>query len=236
MYPNMKALEELARLNKISLNNNPTCWETEDRGSLKISSLNCRSLKKHHKDIISDKQLLKSDIIGLQEIWIEDDNEIEDMEIEGYELQMNSNGRGKGVATYFKKHLFKPDMNIKEANMQLSKFTSTILDVIVLYRSQPANFKQLNENIALMTNNDKPLLVIGDFNFCFLHKSSNSTKSYFKEEHFTQLIREPTHIDGHLLDQAYLRDINGELRCTVESHSKYYTDHMGLAIIVKKGM
>ena len=140
------------------------------------------------------------------------------------------------VATYFKKHLFKPDMNIKEANMQLSKFTSTILDVIVLYRSQPANFKQLNENIALMTNNDKPLLVIGDFNFCFLHKSSNSTKSYFKEEHFTQLIREPTHIDGHLLDQAYLRDINGELRCTVESHSKYYTDHMGLAIIVKKGM
>jgi hypothetical protein len=149
---------------------------------------------------------------------------------------MNSNGRGKGVATYFKTNLFKPDMNIKEADMQLSKFTSSLIDIIFLYRSQPANYKQLNQNIKLMTNNEKPILVIGDFNFCFLEKSSNATKAYFNREHFIQLIRQPTHIEGHLLDQAYLRDISGELRCTVELHSKYYTDHMGLAIIVKKGM
>ena len=149
---------------------------------------------------------------------------------------MNSNGRGRGIATYYKKHLFKPDMNIKEADMQLSKFTSSTLDIIFLYRSQQANYKQLNENIKLMTNIDKPQLVVGDFNFCFLRNSSNSTKSYFHEENFAQLIREPTHIDGHLIDQAYLRDTSGKLRCTVELQSKYYTDHMGLAIIVMKGM
>ena len=74
MYPNMKALEELARLDKISLNNNPTCWETKDIRAIKITSLNCRSLKKHHKDILSDNLLLQSDIIGLQEIWIENDD------------------------------------------------------------------------------------------------------------------------------------------------------------------
>ena len=236
MYPNKKALEELARLDKISLNNNPTCWETKDISAIKITSLNCRSLKKHHKDIISDNLLLKSDIIGLQEIWIENDDSKEDLEIDGYELHLNSNGRGKGVATFFNKKIFKPDMKIKEANMQLSKFTSSLLDIIFLYRSQPANYEQLNQNIQLMTNNDKPLLVIGDFNFCFLDNSSNSTKLYLTGEQFTQLIRQPTHIGGHLLDQAYLRDISGELRCAVELQSKYYTDHMGLAIIIKKGM
>ena len=68
------------------------------------------------------------------------------------------------------------------------------VDIIFLFRSQPANYKQLNQNIKLMTNNDKPLLVIGDFNFCFLDKSSNATKSYLSREHFTQLIRQPTHI------------------------------------------
>jgi hypothetical protein len=236
MYPNKKALEELERLDKISQNKNPSCWETEDTGALKISSLNCRSLKKHHQDIISDTLLLKSDIICLQETWIENDDAIEDLEIRDYELHTNSNGRGKGVAAYFKTHIFKHDFDIKKENMQLSKFTSTALDIIVLYRSQPGNFRELNQNIELMTNSERPLLVIGDFNFCFLDKSSNATKAYLKEENFSQLIKEPTHIEGHLLDQAYLRDIDGDLECTVGLHSKYYTDHKGLAIIVKKGM
>ena len=48
------------------------------------------------------------------------------------------------------------------------------------------------------------------------------------------MISEPTHIEGNLLDQAYLRDTKGELDLTVELHSKYYTDHKGLAIIIKK--
>ena len=39
MYPNTKALEELERLDKISLNKNPSIWEKEDNKALKISSL-----------------------------------------------------------------------------------------------------------------------------------------------------------------------------------------------------
>ena len=70
MYPNMRALDELERLNKISQNNNPTDWEKKDKDAIKVSSLNCRSLRKHHQDILSDTLLLKSDIITLQEIWL----------------------------------------------------------------------------------------------------------------------------------------------------------------------
>ena len=133
MYPNMKALTELERLEEISLNNNPTEWEKENKNQLKISSLNCRSLRKHHDDISTDENLLKSDIICLQETWLEDDTITDDLEIPNYDLHLNSSGRGKGIAIYFKKKHFRHKCDIKKGNMQLSKFTSNHLDIVTIY-------------------------------------------------------------------------------------------------------
>ena len=120
--------------------------------------------------------------------------------------------------------------------MQLSTFTSSNLDVINLYRSSHGDLKLLNHNLEDMIKRVRPQLVVGDFNFCYLDSSSNTTSNYLRSNNFEQLIKEPTHIEGNLLDQAHLRNIEGDLRCTVQLHSKYYTDHKGLAIIVKKSM
>ena len=68
----MIALKEKERLDAISQNNNPSDWEIEEVGTLKISSLNCRSLKKHYDDILEDILLSKSDMIALQETWLEE--------------------------------------------------------------------------------------------------------------------------------------------------------------------
>jgi exonuclease III len=236
MYPNPKALEELERLNKISQNENPSEWEKEGIDGLKISSLNCRSLNKHYQDILSDENLLKSDIITLQETWLLNDTVLEDLDIPGFTLHLNSSGRGKGIATYFKENIFSYDKDIKQEHMQLSKFTSSNLDVINLYRSHNGDFKELNHNLDNMIEKVKSQLVVGDFNFCYLDSSSNSTRQYFRRNNFEQLIKEPTHIEGNLLDHGQIRNIKGDLRCTVQLHSKYYTDHKGLAIIVKKRM
>ena len=90
MYPDMRALAELNRLDKISLNKNPSIWEKDDAEVVKISSLNCRSLKKHHQDIITDSLLIKSDLLALQETWLNDDEDKEELHIPGYELSINS--------------------------------------------------------------------------------------------------------------------------------------------------
>ena len=84
-----------------------------------------------------------------------------------------------------------------------------------------------------MTSKDRPLLVLGDFNFCHL-EGPNATKSYFKENNFEQIIHQPTHIGGHLLDHAYLKNISGALKYSAELQSKYYTDHKGLALTLKR--
>ena len=72
---------ELKRLDNISINKNLSPWEKHDNKAIKISSLNCRSLKKHYEDILTDKLLLKSDLITLQETWLDNDEMREDLKI-----------------------------------------------------------------------------------------------------------------------------------------------------------
>ena len=198
---------------------------------MKIYSLNCRSLRKHYLDIISDNLLLKSDIICLQETWLEDDVTVNELEIEHYALHLNSNGRGKGLAIYYKKDTFKHEADVKEQNKQLSKFKSS--DILVTYRFQNGNLILLKQHLEELINREKPTMVVGDFNFCFLEDSSQSLKNYLTGN-FSQLVKEPTHIEGNLLDQAHLRDTEGLYRCSVELHTKYYTDHRGVALLMKR--
>ena len=86
-----------------------------------------------------------------------------------------------------------------------------------------------------MMQSGKPLLIIGDFNYCQSDLSTNQTKKFQKQNNFTNLIDKPTHIEGNILDQAHLHDIERTLTATASLHSKYYTDHKGIAVIVKQG-
>ena len=130
--------------------------------------MNCRSLNKHFEDISTDEVLLKSDIIALQETWLEDDDINDDLSILGYDLHLNSNGKGKGLATYYKSSIFKHHSDKKTENIQLSKFKSRHLDIITLYRSQHCNLKVMNRFLKEMIEEGKPQLLLGDFNFCYL--------------------------------------------------------------------
>ena len=55
-----------------------------------------------------------------------------------------------------------------------------------------------------------------------------------QQNHFKQLVKEPTHIEGNLLDHAYILDTQNVHKYTAVLHSKYYTDHRGLGITVKR--
>ena len=236
MYPNLQALEELKRLEKKSLNRNPSPWETNDTEVMKISSLNCRSLKKHYQDILTDNSLKKSDLIALQETWLNNDEDSKDLHIPGYELSINSKGKGKGIAIYYRRDIFEHVADIKKSNIQLSKFSSAILDIIVLYRSQQGSKPEMKQLIRQLEDVNAPTLIIGDFNLPFLEEGVNLTKQFFNKNNYTQLIREPTHIEGNILDQAYIRDEKGLLEIIAETHTKYYTDHRGIAVMIKPGM
>ena len=48
------------------------------------------------------------------------------------------------------------------------------------------------------------------------------------------MIKEPTHIEGNVLDQVHVKDTQQLNKYLTEVHSKYYTDHKALAVIVMK--
>ena len=174
-------------------------------------------------------------MMALQETWLESNDEGKDLAITGYQLHLNSYGRGKGLAIYYKEEIFKHQLDINKENMQLSQFTSPTLNIIVIYRSQQGSQQELNEHIKIMENRKIPQLIIGDFNFCYLNKTLNITRHHLEGRKFSQLVKKPTHIEGSLLDQAYMRDTSNLMKITVETQSKYYTDHKGIALTLEKG-
>ena len=94
--------------------------------------------------------------------------------------------------------------------------------------------KQVTQYLDDLMNREKSLLIIGDLNFCFLSASSILVTNYLNANSFSQIVEEPTHIEGNLIDQAYLRDRGGNYKCSLEVQSKYYTDHKGLALILRR--
>ena len=56
-------LEEIDRLEDISINNNPTAWFQTDEDYIKISALNVYKLDRHFEDLKSDVSLMESSLI-----------------------------------------------------------------------------------------------------------------------------------------------------------------------------
>ena len=117
----------------------------------------------------------------------------------------------------------------------MSKFSSKDVDILAIYWSQNGNLTNMNYEIEMMMQPDKPILIIGDFNYCQSEVSTNATKKFLKQNNFVKLIDEPTHIEGNIIDQAHLKDVGRTLEARASLHSKYYTDHKGIAVIIKQG-
>ena len=192
-----KVLTEAARMWKISVNMNPCQWMDPTREGLRVCSLNTLSLRKHMEDVRSDPVLLKSDVLCLQETWLEDDEEGDDRyQLEGYRTHFTSQGRGKGLAVYVRENLTILDtLNFAAPHLQLSKIVMERLDIITVYRSQDEPFFRAAHHLKTLIDPKKDTLVVGDLNYC-AKKGENDLSKYLARSRFHQLVTLPTHIKG----------------------------------------
>ena len=187
--------------------------------------MNCAGLKPHFIDILADAKLMKADVIYLIETSPEK-NEGDQLQIPGYKSQFINVGNGKGITTYFKDTLFTHEQDLVANNMQITKFTTSDLDVINVYRSSNGNSLELLNNMVDMMSSGKPLLITGDFNICVLNHRNNRMSKGLIQNGFTQLVREPTHIRGGHIDHVYWRDSIGVWKEPhLELYCPYYSDH-----------
>ena len=130
IYASITAQNEIERLINVSINSNPSVWESDDESRIRLGFLNCRSVKNKFEHIRVDESLLKSDVIVLTETWLEQDQQEEEYQLPGYTANLNSNGRGKGIASYFSFKYHHVE-NIKMEGYSISKVSSLELDVLV---------------------------------------------------------------------------------------------------------
>ena len=95
---------------------------------------------------------------------------------------------------------------------------------------------ELLNNMNDMMTTGKAVLITGDFNICVLNHRNNRMSKGLKQNGFTQLVREATHIRGGHIDHVYWKDETGEWKNPqLELYSPYYTDHdASLVTLMKK--
>ena len=188
--------KEAARMEKISLNRNPSKWMSPATLGLKVCSFNTLSLRKHIEDIKSDPILMQSHVLCLQETWLEDGEEKDSRyHLEGFTGYFTSVGRGKGLAVYVREEVETGHISkVAEPNIQLTKITMSQLDIVTIYRSQEEPLLRAVHFLQNLINPQKDTLVIGDFNYDA--NKENELSKYLDREGFTQLVTLPTHIRG----------------------------------------
>ena len=232
LYPSQKALRELERMNRVSINENPDPWSKKSENTLKIVSLNCSGLKAHFQDVKTDDRLLKADIIHLVECSLTDKDNKDEFSLEGYNQQFITIGPGKGIATYFKNDRFNPAEEVMADKFQITKFKHEIMDIVSVYRSQSGHSLELLEGLTKMIEVGRITIITGDFNICFMENFSNRMTQGLLSMGFNQLVHEPTHIQGRHIDQVYFLDQGDRLQPIVDRYSPYYSDHDGICITI----
>ena len=235
-YASPKALEELERLEAVSLNRNPPEWEQEHSWSLKIATLNCHSLMDKIDDLRVDHTMLSSDMICLTETWMASDSVTGGLDIPGYILTLNSIGPGKGVATYGRLSHDQSFTKVKTTNYQIIQSEAHSVNIINIYRSQGANNSELLKDLGRIMDKAKPTIICGDINLCFVKQRNNEVVRTLEEQGFQQLIREASHIGGGHIDHVYSNLDQKIFKITIMMYSPYYTsrDHDALCICITR--
>ena len=201
---------------------------------MKKSSEECAVMCWNVWSILNENKLLNFPQIledyGVSIAWFDSKNGTftSNIKMSGFEIHhaYRENKRGGGTAI-----LYKSELQIKEGDASTSQYTSfeysyvtlTIqakrkLLICCLYRKQEVAFHMFHDELSTFINNIESkcdiLLVVGDFNVwkdVEENKDARSVTTLLNAHGLHQAIQEPTHRDGHTLDQVYYNDCQLEI-------------------------
>ena len=232
IYADPKALEEVNRMVKVSVNENPSIWNQKDQNYVKLCFLNVRSIKNKFNMVKADKNLQLADVIFLCETWLDEESNSSMICLPKYKEHFNCVGRGGGTAVFFKAN-FSHEDDFCSDRINVSKLTSSNLDVLCVYRSSNGNQEVLVEYINSVINLDKNTVIGGDLNLDYQKDQDNTVTRHLLSLGFKQVVAKATHIQGGLIDHIYVRLLSPGSFYSVELFAKTYTDHDSVHISLK---
>ena len=187
---------------KRSINKNPNLWEEDSIRNLKIAYHNIHSLQNKILDIKADQMLLTyNNIIIFGETWQTDNVDV--LKLEGFNFHHNFMKRGKGLVIYYRDETVIVETVHGDEHLQMSAIRNKKIEIIGFYRStDDKNFVHaLQQHIIPMQS----YLLIGDMNICSNKNKNHKVFEYLNSMGFELLTKEPTHIQGGSIDQAWIR-------------------------------
>ena len=171
-------------------------------------------------------------MLFLAETSLEADEDDKMLTLENYQQESIKVGNGKGLTTYFDPVVAKVLTCITSEKYQIIKLKHMDIDVINTYRSQTGRPIQFLESLKSVLELDRNTILTGDFNLCFNENRGNKVIDYLLAIGFHQLVQEPTHTKGRLIDHTYWLNKTGKYNAELERYSPYYSDHDGLCITI----
>jgi hypothetical protein len=228
IYCNEKAKEEALKLKSCAINRQTTPWNTEQENTIKIASLNVRSLNQHFEDLQNDYFLQKSDIICLTETWLSDD-----LENTGKYHSYFINSGSKGIALF---SVIQP--------VTVEKFSSEVasiiiasyqdFDLILAYRfSENSNIHEFAEEVVNILNLSRTVIICGDININLDKFPQNKFSKSLFNLGFIQLVNSPTHILGGIIDHVYFYSSNMSSCSLYKIYPVYYSDHDAISFFLQ---
>ena len=222
IYCNVSAKKEAQRLRAGAINIQTTEWDKKRTNCVRISSLNARSLHQHYKDLQKDEFIMKSDIICVQETWLEADQEEHISKFETHYLHRGS----KGIAVFTKVepiHI----RSFQTNTCSIIKATFIEFDLINVYRfCGESSIIQFTEEVLPLINLERTQIIVGDMNIDLLKTSHNSFTYNLEQKGFEQMVKRPTHVLGGLIDHVYFYSATDEASCSMyKYHTVFWSDH-----------
>ena len=230
IYCSSVAKREAQRLRARAINLQQTEWDLNLSSVIKVSSLNARSLKQHYMDLEKDDFIMKSDIIAIQETWLEGEPCVSLPQFHEYYVH----GGSKGIALLTKVRPIYVENSITE-HCSFIKASFDQFDLINVYRfSRDTEIKLFTESILPLLDQTKTQVIVGDMNIDLMKNPMNLFTKNLEQKGFQQIVDRPTHVRGGLIDHVYFFSPKADDSCTLyKYHTVFWSDHTCQSAILK---
>ena len=222
------ALEETERLQDVFDENEAEMKEKRSK-QWKISYLNVRSLNAHQEDVRRDNFLMDSDILGLGETHLKEE---ESVYLDGFQGSFANFGKGKGVAGFSKMDLLTQPEIVRSSSASAILFKTKFFNVIFLYLSNDYNKQSIFGLLDNWIQPQIPTAVMGDVNEDALENSS--LEKFMRSKDFYQMVDKPTRESGKLIDHIYVNHALDEMGFSTQVDASYFSDHDIISLYVSK--
>ena len=171
---------------------------------------------------------MKSDIICINETWMEWDP-VE--EIDGYEsFYLNKGSKGTAVLTRLKPENVSMKYTERSSHIMISY---PLFDLISVYRfADNKNINKFTEDMEKVISKDRPTVLLGDINCNILKQPDNAFTMRMMHLGFKQLQSQISHIAGGILDHIYVNMPASVTYTNMKLHPLYYSDHCAASLIL----